>query len=217
MTANVNRFLAEIRGRGRWSFNLGAAQAPDSNLGGTSDERTIYIFDLPFQRDQQELTTSGIGVSVRGGAEYQVPVRESLRLRAGADGARQEYEGSQSDRFHLAGHLGPRRLVDRSTDVSELASARQRWLGTVADHRAHGVRLEAGHRLSPWVTASGRASWHGRRYRTRTSRDGPVWDASLAGACTVTSTVRAEDSAGADASGRTVSATAVAGWEPAFP
>ena len=39
--ANVQRFLKEIRGRGRWSFRLGAALAPDSNIGGTSDERTI--------------------------------------------------------------------------------------------------------------------------------------------------------------------------------
>ena len=196
VAANVNRFLAEIRGRGRWSFNLGAALAPDSNLGGTSDERTIYIYNLPFQRDQQELTTSGIGVSVWGGAEYQVALRESLRLRAGADAARREYEGSLFDQFYLAGHLGPRWLVDRSTDVSLLASAQQRWLGTVPDHRALGVRLEAGHRVSPRVTLSGRASWHGRRYRTRTSQDGPVWDASLAGAYTVMPTVRAEASAG---------------------
>ena len=143
VTANVNRFLAEIRGRGRWSFNPGAAPAPDSDLGGTADARTVYVFDLPFRRDQQELTTSGIGVPVRGGAEYQVPLRESLRLRAGADAARQEYGGSQSDRFRLAGHLGPRRLVDRSTDVSELASARQGRLGRAGDHRAHGVRLAA--------------------------------------------------------------------------
>ncbi|MCY4480474.1 MAG: porin family protein [Rhodospirillales bacterium] len=196
VAANVQRFLKEIRGRGRWSFRLGAALAPDSNIGGTSDERTIYIFNLPFQRDAEELTTSGIGVSVWGGAEYQVSMREWLRLRAGSEFARREYERSEFDQFFLSGHAGPRFLVDGATDVSVLASARQRWLGTVPDHRDLGGRLEVGRRLTPRVTLSGQASWHGRRYRTRTYLDGPVWDTALRGSWAVTPTVRAELSGG---------------------
>ena len=90
VAANVNRFLDEIRGRGRWSFNVGFALAPDTNIGSGSDVRTIYIpvfgQPLPFQRDAEELTTSGIGVSLWGGAEYQVPLAErwrAARRRAG--------------------------------------------------------------------------------------------------------------------------------------
>ena len=196
VAANVNRFLNEIRGRGRWSFNLGAALAPDTNIGAGSDERTIYIFGLPFERDAEELTTSGIGVSLWGGAEYQVPLRESLRLRAGGAAARREYEGSRFDQLYLAAHLGPRWLVDESTEASLLTSARQRWTGTVPDNRELGFRLEAAHRVSPRVTVTGRASWHGRRYRTRDYLDGPVWDVSLRGTWVVTPTVRADLSAG---------------------
>ena len=198
VTANVRRFLNRIRARKRWSFSLGFALAPDSNIGGTSDERTIYIFNLPFQRDAEELTTSGVGVSVWGGAEYQVPMSDSLRLRAGAEAARREYERSKFDQFFLAGHMGPRWLVDRDTELSVLASARQRWLGTAPDHRDLGARLEAGRRLSPQVTLSAQSSWHGRRYRTqaRSHLDGPVWDASLRGSWVVTPTVRAELSGG---------------------
>ena len=192
VVVNVRRFLAAMQARKRWSFNLGAALAPDSNLGGSSEERTIYIFDLPFERDAEELTTSGIGVSVWGGAEYQLPLRDELRLRAGAEMARREYERSLFDQFYLAAHLGPRWLVDGSTEASLLASVRQRWLATTPDHRDLGARLEAGHRLSPRVTVSGRASWHGRRYRTRAFLDGPVWDASLAGSYVILPTVRAD-------------------------
>ena len=196
VSLNILRFLNEIRTRRRWSFNLGAAIAPDSNIGGTSVERTIYIFDLPFERDQEELTSSGIGVAVWGGAEYQVPVAERLRLRAGAQAARREYEQSQFDQFFLATHVGPRWFVDRETEASLLASARQRWVGTVKDHHALGGRIEVGHRVSQSVTVNGRASWHGRRYRTQTALDGPVWDASISGAWVVTPTVRADVSAG---------------------
>ena len=200
VVANVNRFLAAIQARRRWSFNVGAALAPDSNIGAGSEERTIYVpvfgQTLPFQRDAEELTSSGIGVSVWGGAEYQAPIAERLRLRAGGEAARREYEGSEFDQLYLATHLGPRWLVDQNTEGSLLASARQRWIGTVPDNRALGARLEVGRRLSPRVTAFARVSWHDRRYRNRPWLDGPIMDASLRGAWVVTPTVRATLSAG---------------------
>ena len=200
VAAKVNVFLNEIRSRGRWSFNVGVALAPDSNIGAGSEERTIYIpvfgQPLPFQRDAEELTSSGVGVSVWGGAEYQVPIGERLRLRAGGDAARREYSGSQFDQLFLSTHLGPRWLIDRNTEGSLMASARQRWIGTVPDDRELGARLEVARRLTPRVTAFANASWHDRRYRTRTRLDGPVWDAALRGSWVVTPTVRAELSAG---------------------
>ena len=200
VVANVRGFLAAMEARDRWSFNLGAALAPDSNIGAGSEERTIYIHvfgqPLPFERDAEELTTSGIGVAVWGGAEYQVPLAERWRLRAGGEAARREYSGSDFDQFYLATHLGPRWLADRDTQASLLASARQRWLGTQPDNRAFGARLEVGHRINPRVTLSGRASWHDRRYRTQPLLDGPIMDASLRGSWVVTPTVRAELSAG---------------------
>ena len=82
--ANVRLFLAEIHARQRWSFNLGVAVAPDTNIGTGSDERIIIIHGLPFERDAEELTTSGVGLSIWTGAEYQAPVSERLRIRAGA-------------------------------------------------------------------------------------------------------------------------------------
>ncbi len=192
VAANVRRFLAEMRTRGRWRFNLGFAVAPDSNIGATTDERTIYIevfgTQLPFRYDTQ--ATSGVGVSLWGGAEYQVPMSETLRLRAGADASRLEYAGSEFDRLSVAGHLGPRWLVGGDTEVSVLASARQQWTGTTPSHREFGARFEAGHRVSRSVTVSGRASWHRRHYRTSTHLDGPVLDTSLYGSWVVSPTVR---------------------------
>ena len=145
-----------------------------------SRARTTF---LPFQRDAEELTTSGIGVAVWGGAEYQVPVAERLRLRAGGSFSRREYEGSQFDQLFLGTHLGPRWFVDRETEASLLASARQRWLGTAPEFHDLGARLEVGRRVSRSVTAFSQASWHGRRYHTERQSylDGAVWDASLRG------------------------------------
>ena len=196
VAANVRDFLNEIRARNRWKFSLGAALAPDTNIGADSDERTIYIFGLPFQRDAEELTTSGVGVAVWGGAEYQLPLAERWRLRAGGEAARREYGGSEFDQLYLATHLGPRWLVDGRTEGSLLASARQRWTGTAPDNRELGTRLEVARRISSRVTAFARASWHDRRYRDRPWLDGPVMDASLRGTWVVTPTVRANLSGG---------------------
>ena len=193
---NVNLFLAEISARRRWSFNVGFALAPDTNIGGGSDERVIYIYGLPFERDAQELTTSGIGLSFWGGAEYQTPLADDLRLRAGAQASRQEYKGSDFDQHFVALHLGPRWLLDDATEASLLVSARQRWSGTTPDYRDLGGRLEVAHRLGPRLTAFAQTSWHDRRYRTRTHLDGPLWDTSLRGSWVVTPTVRADLSGG---------------------
>ena len=196
VAANVRRFLSEIRARRRWSLRAGFALAPDTNIGGTSAERIIYINDLPFRRDVTELTTSGIGVSVWGGWEYQYPLGERLRLRIGADASRREYADSRFDRMFVSGHAGPRWLVGANTEASVLASAHRRWSANVPDYDALGGRIEAGHRFTRRVTASARASWHDRRYRTRMFLDGPAMDASLSGAWVVTPTVRADAALG---------------------
>ena len=193
---NVNRFLSQIRARRRWDMHAGFSLAPDTNIGATSDERIIFInvggARLPFRRDADELTTSGIGLSFWTGGEYQYPLSERLRLRAGANLSRREYSGNRFDQTFLSGHAGPRRLLGRGTEASALASVQRRWSGGAPDFDALGFRLEAGHRFTRRVTGHARASWHERSHRTQDHLDGPVMDASLSGAWVVTPTVRAD-------------------------
>ena len=196
VVANVQRFLAEIRARRRWTMYLGAAMSPDSNIGGASDERIIYINDLPFRRDAEELTTSGIGVSVWTGGEYQYPLGDRLRLRLGGDLSRQDYGGSNFDQTFISVHAGPRWLVDRDTEVSLVGNARRRWTGTAPSHDDLGARVEAGHRLTPRIRVSGRASWYHRDSRTRDFLDGPILDFTLGGSWVILPILRADGAAG---------------------
>ncbi|MCY4431495.1 MAG: surface lipoprotein assembly modifier [Rhodospirillales bacterium] len=193
---NVNRFLTEIRARRRWDLHAGISLAPDTNIGAGSDERIIYInvggARLPFTRDAEELTTSGIGLSVWTGGEYQSPLSERWRLRAGAAVSRREYSGNRFDQTFVSGHAGPRHLIGRDTEASALASVQRRWSGGAPNYDARGCRREAGRRFIPRLTGNVRASWHDRRYRTEVHFDGPVMDASLSGAWVVTPTVRAD-------------------------
>ena len=196
VVANVQRFLAEIRARRRWTMYLGAAMSPDSNIGGASDEQIIYINDLPFRRDAEELTTSGIGVSVWTGGEYQYPLGDRLRLRLGGDLSRQDYGGSKFDQTSASVHAGPRWLVDRDTEVSLVGTARRRWTGTSSSSDDLGARVEAGHRLTPRIRVNGRASWYRRDNRTRDFLDGPILDFTLGGSWVILPILRVDGAAG---------------------
>ena len=199
--ANVQRFLVQIRARRRWTMYMGIALLPDSNIGGGTDEEVIYIdfngVELPFDfTPAEDQMASGVGASLWAGGEYQHPLGERTRLRAGADAARREYAGRRFDSTTVSVHAGPRWLVDPRTEASVLASARRHWAGTSIEHDAVGARIEARRRLAPRVTANARASWHQREYRDIADLDGPVVDVSLGGTWTISPILQAHSSIG---------------------
>lgn len=192
---NVGRFLSQLRARKRWTMRVGMALAPDTNIGAGSDERIIYIHGLPFRRDREELTSSGIGISAWAGGEYQYPfghpATSRWRLRAGADVWRREYRDEEFDRMSVSAHLGPRWLIGRASEASLLASVRRHWQANEPDHYDLGLRAEARRRLTPRMTANARLSWHDRAYDERTHLDGPIADVSLGASYAFGPTVRA--------------------------
>ena len=183
---NVNRFLNIMRARKRWSLRVGAAMLPDTNVGAGSDERIIYIDvggqRLPFRRDADELTTSGIGVSAWLGGEYQYPISPQWRLRGGGDVSRREYRESRFDRMTVAGHVGPRWLIGRGSEASLLLTGLHQWTGSGLENPSHydvGVRIEGRHRPTPRTTLTARISRAERRYDDEERRDGPITDVTL--------------------------------------
>ena len=197
---NVNRFLAEIRARKRWSVRVGAALAPDSNISSRSGERTVLI-DTPFGRlpftVQGDKPQSGVGVAVWAGGEYQYPLdpgsesgASRWRLRVGGDVSRREYRAREFDRTFVAAHLGPRRLIGRASEASVLASVRQSWLAGEEDFRDLGVRIEGRHRLSRQTVAFINAARHERRYEGRDWLDGLLIDLSAGASWVASPTMR---------------------------
>ena len=175
VVANINRYLAQIRKRRRWTSYFGGSIAEDSNLGAASDSEFIYIFGLPFRRNEESLATSGTGLVVWGGVEYQHPLSERWRLRAGTDLVRHEFAGTRFDRFFAATHLGPRWLVNADTEMSLLATAGQRWAAGNAQNHTLGTRLEVKHRLSRRLRVRGGVSWKHRDLESSEHLDGPLF------------------------------------------
>ena len=200
VAANVNRFLGAIRARKRWSVNVGLALAPDSNLGARTDGRTILIDTqfgrLPFTFNQEEAPTSGIGLALWAGGEYQYPLGRRWRLRAGGTVSRREYQSDEFDRTFIGAHLGPRWLIAPATEASLLASTRFSWLSDEPDFRDLGLRFEGRHRLTPRLSATLDASWHDRRYPGRARLDGPLVDLAAGIGWTALPTVRLTAAAG---------------------
>ena len=196
VVANINRFLSQIQARRRWSSYFGFALAPDSNIGAVSESDIVYIFGLPFRREGHTEVSSGVGLSLWGGGEYQYPVTERTRVRMGVAASRREYANRDFDQTFAAVHLGPRWLLSRNTDVSLLGTAHQRWTAGKRNSHAFGTRLELWRRLSPRLTARGRVSWQNRRYRTNEFQDGPVRALSAGGTLVASPTVRVNGTVG---------------------
>ena len=185
VAANVNRFLGAIRARKRWSVRVGMALAPDSNISAQTREGTILIDTvfgrLPFTYSG-DAPTSGIGLAIWVGGEYQHPLGDPAssrwRLRIGGDISRREYQSDEFDRMFVGGHLGPRWLIGPRTEASLLASTRLSWVSDEPDFRDLGLRFEGRHRLTPRLSATLDASWHDRRHPGRAGFNGPLVDAA---------------------------------------
>ena len=188
VVANINNYLAVIRARKRWTARAGAALAPDTNLGAESEAEIIYIYGLPFRRDAE--TTSGVGLTVWGGGEYQYPLGNKLRLRAGADVSRREYRERRFDQTFLSAHLGPRWLIDRDAEASLIATAYRRWLGGERYSDSVGTYLDASRRLGRRFTARTRLGMIYNRHHAGSGSNGPVLSATVMGSWVVMPTMQ---------------------------
>lgn len=196
VVANVQRFLAEMRARRNWSVYFGAALAPRTNIGRSSDAEIIEIFGLPFRRDEDDLETSGIGLSIWTGGDYQFPISQRLQLQLGTDLAREEYPGNRFDQTFVSVDVGPRWLMNPKTIVSFAADVRQRWLSTTPYYLDLGARTQVQHRVNRRISLTGRASWYDRDYRTQRALNGDVMDFSLRGTWIATPTIQVEGTVG---------------------
>ena len=202
VVANINRHLAMIQARRRWSGYFGMALAPDTNIGAAEDNETILLNPfggefLEFIRGSESRVQSGIGLSLWAGGEYQQPLAPNWRLRLGGDVSRREYEGSRFDSMRLGGHVGPRWLVDARTEASLLFTTHRDWTENDKPYsRSLGFRLEAFRRLSPRLSGQLDASWRARRHDTSKRRDGPVTDLSIGLRRAMTPTLQANVRAG---------------------
>ncbi len=199
VVANINRHLAEMQARKRWTGYFGMALAPDTNIGAASASETVEldVFGqrLPFTLDDGG-EQSGVGLALWAGGERQEPLATNWRLRLGGDVFLRDYAGSRFDRMGLGGHVGPRWLINPRSEASLLLTARRDWQSGDPSSRSLGFRLEASRRLSPRLSGRLGASWTEKRHDDSTHLDGPTTDLSAGLSWAMTPTLQADIRAG---------------------
>ena len=190
VAANVERFLAAIEARKRWSAYGGLALAPDTNIGQASTQRVIDVTirdplsgaprTLPFTRDNPP-PTSGVGLRLFAGGEYHHPITDRLRLRLGAGLAHTDYKTRRWDSTSLRLHLGPEVALSPRTRASLLLTTARRWDAGETSYDDPGLRIETAHRLSPRTRLTVDLARRERRYAPVGLRDrnGPRTDGTL--------------------------------------
>lgn len=182
VVGNVHRYLAAVRARKRLSGHFQAALAPDSNVNAATYARTVRVFGLPFELDEDARASSGVGLSLSAAGELQHPLSKDrdiqARLRLGAGLYRRDYGGSRFDDMTATAHAGPRLLFRRS-EMSVLAKARRRWYANEPYSDGLGLRVEGGRRVGnrTWLGASVEVTK--LRHREAERLDGPRFDAGV--------------------------------------
>ena len=179
LVANIDRFLKIMRARRRWNAYFGFSIAPDTNINAASDAEFIYINNLPFRRGAVGRASTGIGLVGWGGGEYQYPLAERWRLRTGMNINHREYKGNRWDQTFVSGYVGPRWLINRTTEVSLLATASQRWWAGSSLNYDYGARLEVAHRVFAGFRLNARAQWSDRKFQQQKFLEGPLMVFSL--------------------------------------
>ena len=178
--ANINRFMSIMRARKRWSGYFGFALAPNTNIGANSASDVVYVDTfgrrLPFiLNDGGE--TSGVGVSVWTGGEYQLPVSPSVKFKFGGDVFRRDYPRRRFDRMRIGAYTGPLWLINPRTDISLLLTTDRNWEQRDKPvNRSTGFRLETSRRFTPRLTGQLRINRRNIKYFGGDSLNGPELD-----------------------------------------
>ena len=178
---SIRRFLSAIRARRRWDGYFSFSIAPDTNVNGATETRTIEIFGLPFTINEESRARSGIGALLSGGLAYQHPLNKHWQWRLGADALRREYGAVIFDETNILMHTGPRYTPNDDLQTSLFLTGGQRWLSKKRYSWEFGGRFEARYRFNRRLTTFGNASLSKRSHRQSPGLDGLYKNLALSG------------------------------------
>ncbi len=177
--ANANRYLAAIRRRRSWDLSVSAGVAPDTNINAATVVRTVQLFGLPFELDQNALKKSGVGLDGGLSGDVQTDLTDDTRLVLGGFGHDLDYEGRLYDDRSAGVFLGPRFILSDQSEISFKAEASRRWYGGRAYSASAGGRIEAQTNLSAQWALDGSIDIQRVTYDELPVNTGMVYSANL--------------------------------------
>lgn len=177
--ANANRYLAAIRRRRSWDLSVSAGVAPDTNINAATVVRTVQLFGLPFELDQNALKKSGVGFDGAISGDVQADLTDDTRLVLGGTGHDLDYAGRLYDDRSAGVFLGPRFILSDQSEISFKAEASRRWYGGQGYSVSGGGRIEADTNLSARWALDGSIDVQRVTYDQLPVNTGMVYNASL--------------------------------------
>ena len=179
--ANAQKYLAAIRRRKDWDLSISAGVAPDTNINAATVVKTVQLYGLPFQLDQNALKKSGVGFDGGISGDVQADLTEDSRLMLGGFGRDLDYEGRLYDDRSAGVFLGPRFILSDRSEITIKAEASRRWYGGQAYSASAGGRIESDVTLSSRWALDGSIDIQRVTYDQLPSNTGIVFSVNLGG------------------------------------
>ena len=174
---NINRFLNAIKARRRFRSDFTISIVPESHI---NRNRTVLVetndgYFFPFRLD--ESPESGIGVDMRLGSNYTLPLTDKWSVVSSADIRRLEYKGDYFDRMNLKLTTGLKRFFSPGNDLFVDAAVNFNYEMDEHEETVYQLSFGASRRWTPRFSLNGAVSV----FKRENSRDGADFQISLDG------------------------------------
>lgn len=176
--ANIKLFLDQIQARKVWRVGAQFGIAPDSNVTAGPKDRSVELFGLPFQLDDDALERSGLGLSSSLSASFFPRLSARWRGEFRAGGSITDYENIYYDDAFVFAEAGPR-FETPGMSVSVLGAASRRYFGGEGYNTSIGAKASISKGLNARTWATFRVSGAYLDYDEADFRDGQVYSAGL--------------------------------------
>ena len=189
----VERTLALIETRKRWSANVSTMLVPETNAGRNTEARTVRIGGAEFRLAEDARPRPGVGAELLSDAAWTPHLAEDLRGHVALSARTRLHRRSEWNDTAVFAEVGTKRSFDLSS-ISGGVRGGRRWIGERPYRRTIGPWVRAERRLSVRDRIGLDARLERRRHDEARSRDG--WRAVLAASFRHVASSRAELRAG---------------------
>jgi outer membrane protein len=143
--------LKSLAQQARWQGSVSVSLAPDSNLNSATRDRSIEIFGLPFELDQNARARGGVSASLQTQISRSLPILGRLRLAGGGAASSTVTPSRDLDDTWLQARLGPELRFENEGRLSVQWVETSRWLGGGIYETTRGVRSEVSFGQGPLI------------------------------------------------------------------
>jgi outer membrane protein len=142
VAAVVSQYRRVISEQRPWRVNMSFGFAPDTNFNAATSDRSVDLFGLPFDLNEDARRKSGIGQTAAVSGSVRLKLSANWAMGVEAAGRVVNYRGSLGDDIIGSVAIGPQGKIGE-TEVRLAATAANRWYGGRPATRLIGAQFSA--------------------------------------------------------------------------